>query len=589
MPAKSSRAAALRVEDTRGSKDRAADMEASILSADALDDRIAIVGTAGSGKTYTAKGFVERLLETGARVAVIDPLGVWWGLRASADGGIPGYPVVVFGGRHADVAITAQMGAALGRLIAGQALACVVDLSELGSSAARRRFMAAFAEALYEANGEPLHLVLDEADLWAPQRPIKGWEGLLGHIEEIVRRGRVRGFIPWLITQRPAVVHKDVLSQADILIAMKLTASQDRDAVGAWIEGQADRQEGKRILGELPRLKQGEGYLWAPGHGILQRVRFPAIRTFDSSRTPRRGERLAVPRTLAESLPRTGSGVDLTAIVAALAAVETGATDKAPEGPAQGPLARDEAARRVELKQELAVATARIVTLEEENRALASRLAEIAVLANGSKEALPISAPALAPIAETKPPHSPRVGANARPSDGPRIEARGGLHPAAQKLLTALAQHAPARFTWGQAATLAGLKPSGGHFNAGRKELRAAGYVAETDGLVMPTPDGMNAAGEVPAAPSTPAERLTLWCDRLPAPAPEMLRTLAAQGERYIDAGELAKTLGKKPTGGHWNSGIAILRNNGLIETEPAAGTPGSKRYRAATLFRNCH
>jgi hypothetical protein len=78
--------------------------------------------------------------------------------------------------------------------------------------------------------------------------PIKGWEGLLGHIEEIVRRGRVRGFIPWLITQRPAVVHKDVFSQADILIAMKLTESQDRDAIGAWIEGQADRQKGKRLL-----------------------------------------------------------------------------------------------------------------------------------------------------------------------------------------------------------------------------------------------------------------------------------------------------------------------------------------------------
>ena len=175
------------------------DVLPAALPADALDDRIAIVGTAGSGKTYAAKGFVERLLETGARVAIVDPLGVWWGLRAIADGGAPGYPVVVFGGRHADVAITAEMGGALGRLIAGQALACVVDLSELGSSAARRRFMAAFADALYEANEEPLHLVLDEADLWAPQRPIKGWEGLLGHIEEIVRRGRVRGFIPWLI------------------------------------------------------------------------------------------------------------------------------------------------------------------------------------------------------------------------------------------------------------------------------------------------------------------------------------------------------------------------------------------------------
>ena len=135
-----------------------------------------------------------------------------------------------------------------------------------------------------------------------------------------MRRGRVRGFIPWLITQRPAVVHKDVLSQADILIAMKLTASQDRDAIGGWIEGQADRQEGKRILGDLPRLQQGEGYLWAPGRGILERAAFPAIRTFDSSRTPKRGERLAMPGTLA--------AVDLTAIVAALAASEVPETEE---------------------------------------------------------------------------------------------------------------------------------------------------------------------------------------------------------------------------------------------------------------------
>src|SRR5207244_713802 len=193
------------------------------LPAEALDDRIAIVGTAGPGTTYAATGCIQRRTYSAA--------------RRQRDG------------------------------------------------------------------------------LWAPQRPIKGWAGLLGHIEEIVRRGRVRGFIPWLITQRPAVVHKDVLSQADILIAMKLTASQDRDAIGAWIEGQADRQEGKRILGDLPRLLRGEGYLWAPAHDILHRVAFPPIRTFDSSRTPKRGERLAIPRTLAE--------VDLTAIVTALAAARS--------------------------------------------------------------------------------------------------------------------------------------------------------------------------------------------------------------------------------------------------------------------------
>ena len=58
-----------------------------------------------------------------------------------------------------------------------------------------------------------------------------------------------------------------------------------------------------------------------------------------------------------------------------------------------------------------------------------------------------------------------------------------------------------------------------------------------------------------------------------------MLRTLAAQGEYFMDADEFAAALGKKPTGGHWNSGIAVLCNNGLIETD---GRP----YRTTTLFR---
>jgi len=256
-----------RADQPAGNDVRHIDRIAGVLPLSALGERIAIVGTSGSGKTYAAKGLVERLMDRGERVCIVDPLGVWWGLRAGADCiAASGYPVVV--------------------------------VSDLGSAAARRSFMTAFAEALYEANTEPLHLVLDEADLWAPQRSQHSGQALLGRIEEIVRRGRVRGFVPWLITQRPAVLHKDVLSQADILVSMKLTASQDREAIGRWIEGQADRAEGKRILAALPRLAQGEGYVWAPSDGVLAQVAFPRIRSFDSSRTPQRDERVAAPRTL---------------------------------------------------------------------------------------------------------------------------------------------------------------------------------------------------------------------------------------------------------------------------------------------------
>lgn len=275
-----------------GGDGAAADRVLDVLPAAALDARLAIVGTSGSGKTYAAKGLIERVMAAGGRACVVDPLGVWWGLGRGADGGADGapppFPVAVFGGAHADVPLGPEMGDALGRLVGAQPMACVVDLSGFGSGAARRGFMAAFTGALYDVNTAPLHLVLDEADLWAPQRTQPDGLELLGRVEEIVRRGRVRGFVPWLITQRPAVLHKDVLSQADILVSMKLTSSQDREAVGRWIEGQADRAEGRRILGALPQLARGEGWVWAPSDGVLERVCFPRILTLDSSQTPRR-------------------------------------------------------------------------------------------------------------------------------------------------------------------------------------------------------------------------------------------------------------------------------------------------------------
>jgi hypothetical protein len=58
------------------------------------------------------------------------------------------------------------------------------------------------------------------------------------------------------------------------------------------------------------------------------------------------------------------------------------------------------------------------------------------------------------------------------------------LHPAGAEAAERARPARPARFTWGQAATLAGLKPSGGYFNAGRKELRDRAFVEEGDGCV---------------------------------------------------------------------------------------------------------
>lgn len=260
---------------------------------DALDDRLGFIGTSGSGKTYAAGTAVERLLATGARCVIVDPLDVWWGLRLLADGKTPSpYSVVIFGGAHGDLPLNEHAGALLGETVAGMAESCIVSLGGLQTKSAERRFMLAFLDAIYRkadpATHGPFHIVFDEADLWAPQKSSEPM--LQSRMEEIVRRGRIKGFIPWLITQRPAVLSKDVLSQVDGLIALKLTASQDRDAIGGWIEGAADRATGRDILASLPTMQQGEGVVWLPGRGVLNRTTFPAKLTFDSSRSPKRGE-----------------------------------------------------------------------------------------------------------------------------------------------------------------------------------------------------------------------------------------------------------------------------------------------------------
>jgi uncharacterized protein len=88
------------------------------------------------------------------------------------------------------------------------------------------------------------------------------------------------------ITQRPAKLNKDVLTQLSVLFALGVTSPQDRDAIHAWVEGNGDRVKAKEVYETLSLLPRGEGWVWAPDFDILKRVRFPALKTLDTSATP---------------------------------------------------------------------------------------------------------------------------------------------------------------------------------------------------------------------------------------------------------------------------------------------------------------
>lgn len=124
---------------------------------EALGQHTAIMGKTGSGKTYAAKSLVEWLLEQGRRVCVIDPTGVWFGLRSSSDGKHAGYPVAILGGPHGDSELPPESGAACARLVAEQSLQVVFDTTAM-SVGERTRWFAAFGAELFRRNSKPLHL-----------------------------------------------------------------------------------------------------------------------------------------------------------------------------------------------------------------------------------------------------------------------------------------------------------------------------------------------------------------------------------------------------------------------------------------------
>lgn len=258
-----------------------------IIPAKALDQHIAILGKTGSGKTFAAKGVVEGLLVRDRQACILDPTGAWYGLRLMADGTRKGFPIILLGGEHGDIPLSARSGEAVARLVTEQRASVVIDTSGL-TVGEYTRFFIDFAGKLYTSIRSPLHLVIDEAHYFAPQGKVPDPDTgrMLHAANRLMSGGRSRGVRAMLITQRPAKLHKDSLSCVDTLIAMRVMAPQDRGAIEDWIDGAADPKLGKQVLESLANMPRGEGWVWYPEGQFLERVTFPKIKTYDSSATP---------------------------------------------------------------------------------------------------------------------------------------------------------------------------------------------------------------------------------------------------------------------------------------------------------------
>jgi hypothetical protein len=303
-----------------------------------VTETIAFLAKKGAGKTYSASVLAEEMLRNHQQIVVIDPTGAWFGLKSSADGTKGGYPVVIFGGDHADLPLEKGSGAVIARALVEKRFSAILDLSHFRNEELTA-FFAEFGEALYRLNREALHLFVDEADMFAPQgRKAEG--GSLVVMEDLVRRGRRKGIGISLITQRPAAIHKSVLTQAEILVVLRLVHPSDLNAIRAWVELHAEEGQAAAIMGTLPSLSTGMGWFWAPGYeNLCARVQIRTRRTFDSSATPTPGRTTKVPKRLAS--------VDVRALRAAIAS----ASDAPIDGEASSEALEENALLKAEIEQ----------------------------------------------------------------------------------------------------------------------------------------------------------------------------------------------------------------------------------------------
>lgn len=546
-----------------------------------------VYGARGSGKTSFGRVTAEEAHKAGQRFCAIDLKGDWYGLKSSADGKSDGLEVVVFGGEHADVPLEPDAGAFVGETVAKLEQSTILDF-ELFSKGKQIRFLASFFEALYHHNREPLLLLLDEAQRYAPQKPGPDEARTLGAVQDLVKLGRKHGIGPVLFTQRGAGLSKEVSELCDLLVAFRTPGPLDQDRIKDWLDANATKPERELVMGQLSGLATGTA-VFASGHPELKTFGvFPVRRpdTFDSSATPKVGQRRLEPKKLAKA--------DLTAITAKMAdAIERAKADdpkalrariadlekqaakvKAPPvAPAVKPTIErvevpvlvdvpglDEIAALntfeqldKQLDQLVSAATRTKIDLLNAKRALKAQLTDYRkavdrARADASKRAktsttYPKCQPDPLSVNQAQPRESahPPSRQNGTSQNGGAADASLGKGELA--VLTAIAQHHDG-VTREQLTVLTGYKRSSR--DAYLQRLRAAGHTEETGGRILATDGGRRALGSSWQPLPTGAALREHWLGRLPEGERAVLEIAIAAHPDWVTRDAISDSTGYK-------------------------------------------
>ncbi len=252
--------------------------------------RTCVIGSSGSGKSYTVAVICEELCKHKVPFVIVDTEGEYSGLKEK-------FGVIWIGDDpKCDLRWKDKIDLkALGKK-APDLAPIVFDISEV--SRPREKVHEFLLELYREISRRrtPYLVILEEADRFSPQVGER-----LPIFDEIARRGRKRGLGLMLCTQRPSLVDKNILSQCSNQLIGKLVIKNDLNSVAQFFSS------GRGPPSQLTTLSPGEFFALGGLVTEPEKVKIRARETRHGGTTPKL-RRIETPPTTGKILETIPSG-----------------------------------------------------------------------------------------------------------------------------------------------------------------------------------------------------------------------------------------------------------------------------------------
>ena len=240
---------------------------------DLLTGRGFVTGKSGSGKSNSASVIAEKILDRGYSLLAVDIDGEYYGLKEE-------YEILHVGAdEECDLRVGVQHAEKIAELALGQNVPIILDISSFLNESDARELLTEVTKQLF-AKGkkmkQPFLMLVEEVHEYIPEGG--GIDECGRMLIKISKRGRKHGLGIVGISQRPADVKKDFITQCDWLVWHRLTWNNDTKVVSRIL--------GSEYADEIEGMDDGESFLMTDWNESIRRVQFERKRTFDAGATP---------------------------------------------------------------------------------------------------------------------------------------------------------------------------------------------------------------------------------------------------------------------------------------------------------------